>query len=120
MFKRRRFPVEIILICVRWYCKYGITYRDLAEMMQERGVEVDAPIIFRWVQVLCNHRGRPWRYQASPPAYPWLSNDEDGLRHDQGLRSPNRYKRDCRSMIRMYPLLISYPERKNYDDPKLN
>ena len=50
IFKRRRFPVEIILICVRWYCKYGITYRDLAEMMQERGVEVDASTIFRWVQ----------------------------------------------------------------------
>ncbi len=50
MFKRRRFPVAIILVCVRWYCKYGITYRDLAEMMQERGVEVDASTIFRWVQ----------------------------------------------------------------------
>jgi hypothetical protein len=50
MFKRRRFPVEIILVCVRWYCKYGITYRDLAEMMQERGVDVDASTIFRWVQ----------------------------------------------------------------------
>jgi transposase-like protein len=50
IFKRRRFPVEIILICVRWYCKYGITYRDLEEMMQERGVEVDASTIFRWVQ----------------------------------------------------------------------
>jgi len=34
MFKRRRFPVEIILLCVRWYCKYGISYRDLVEMMQ--------------------------------------------------------------------------------------
>ena len=41
LFKRRRFPVEIILLCVRWYCKYGISYRDLAEMMQERGVAVD-------------------------------------------------------------------------------
>jgi transposase, IS6 family len=40
LFKRRRFPVEIILLCVRWYCKYGISYRDLAEMMQERGVAV--------------------------------------------------------------------------------
>ncbi len=47
--KRRRFPVEIILLCVRWYCKYGISYRDLTEMMQERGVEVDALIIMRWV-----------------------------------------------------------------------
>jgi transposase, IS6 family len=50
LFKRRRFPVEIILLCVRWYCKYGISYRDLAEMMQERGVMVDPSTIFRWVQ----------------------------------------------------------------------
>ena len=50
IFKRRRFPVEIILLCVRWYCKYGISYRDLAEMMQERGVAVDPSTIFRWVQ----------------------------------------------------------------------
>jgi transposase, IS6 family len=50
LFKRRRFPVETILLCVRWYCKYGISYRDLAEMMQERGVAVDPSTIFRWVQ----------------------------------------------------------------------
>jgi transposase, IS6 family len=50
MFKRRRFPVEIILVSVRWYCKYGIAYRDLSEMMQERAVNVDASTIFRWVQ----------------------------------------------------------------------
>lgn len=37
IFKRRRFPVEIIMVCMRWYCKYGITYRDLAEMMQAQG-----------------------------------------------------------------------------------
>jgi transposase, IS6 family len=50
LFKRRRFPVETILLCVRWYCKYGISYRDLAEMMQERGVAVAPSTIFRWVQ----------------------------------------------------------------------
>jgi transposase, IS6 family len=50
LFKRRRFPVEIILLCVRWYCKYGISYRDLAEMMSERGVAVAPSTIFRWVQ----------------------------------------------------------------------
>jgi transposase, IS6 family len=50
VFKRRRFPVEIILLCVRWYCKYGISYRDIAEMMSERGVNVDPSTIFRWVQ----------------------------------------------------------------------
>jgi hypothetical protein len=37
IFKRRRVPVEIILLCVRWYCKYSISYRNLTEMMSERG-----------------------------------------------------------------------------------
>jgi transposase-like protein len=35
---------------VRWYCKYGISYHDLAAMMQERGVNVDPSTIVRWVQ----------------------------------------------------------------------
>jgi transposase-like protein len=52
LFKRRRFPVEIILLCVRWYCKYRISYRDLAEMMSERGVAVDPSTIFRWVSAM--------------------------------------------------------------------
>jgi transposase-like protein len=50
LFKRRCFPVEIILLCVRWYCKYGISYRNLAEMLSERGVGVSPSTIFRWVQ----------------------------------------------------------------------
>jgi transposase-like protein len=50
LFKRHRFPVNIILLCVRWYCKYGISYRDLAEMMSERVVSVNPSTIFRWVQ----------------------------------------------------------------------
>jgi transposase-like protein len=50
LFKRRRFPVEIILLCVRWYCKYALSYRDLTEMMQERGVEADPSTIVCWVQ----------------------------------------------------------------------
>jgi transposase-like protein len=64
MFKRRRFPVTIILLCVRWYCKYGISYRDLAEMMQERGVAVNPSTIFRWVQRYApeiEKRIRPYR-----------------------------------------------------------
>ena len=48
MSMRRRFAVDIILVCVRWYCKYGISYRDLAEMMQERGADVDPSTIMRW------------------------------------------------------------------------
>ncbi|MDE4720676.1 hypothetical protein PXW67_28020, partial [Klebsiella pneumoniae] len=36
--------------CLRWYCKYGISYRELQEMLAERGVNVDHSTIYRWVQ----------------------------------------------------------------------
>ncbi len=49
LFKRRRFPAEIILLCMRWYCKYGISYRGLYERMQER-VSTNPSTILRWVQ----------------------------------------------------------------------
>jgi len=49
-FKWRHFQGEMILQCVRWYCKYGISYRDLEEMMKVRGVDVDHTTIYRWVQ----------------------------------------------------------------------
>ena len=49
-FKWRHFAGELILLCVRWYCKYGISYRDLEEMMAERGVAVDHTTLYRWVQ----------------------------------------------------------------------
>jgi transposase-like protein len=39
-FKWRHFEPEIILLCVRWYCRYQLSYRDLAEMMSERGLSV--------------------------------------------------------------------------------
>ena len=35
-FKWRHFEPEIFLLCVRWYCRYQLSYRDLAEMMRER------------------------------------------------------------------------------------
>ena len=49
-FKWRHFSGELILLCVRWYCRYGISYRDLEEMMAERGVGVDYSTLYRWVQ----------------------------------------------------------------------
>jgi transposase, IS6 family len=49
-FKWRHFQGEIILWAVRWYCRYGISYRDIEQMMGERGVPVDHSTIYRWVQ----------------------------------------------------------------------
>jgi hypothetical protein len=49
-FKGRQFEGETVLWAVRWYCRYGISYRDLELMMAERGVSVDHSTIYRWVQ----------------------------------------------------------------------
>ena len=50
MYKGRHFDQEIIILCVRWYVTYKLSYRDLAAMMLERGVAVAPSTIFRWVQ----------------------------------------------------------------------
>jgi len=71
LFKRRRFPVEIILLCVRWYCKYGISYRDLAEMMSERGVSVSPSTIFRWVQRYAPELEKRTRLYQGPRSGSW-------------------------------------------------
>src|SRR5437764_7159370 len=49
-FKWRHYEAEIIVLCVRWYLRYSLSYRDLEEMMRERGLEVDHTTIYRWVQ----------------------------------------------------------------------
>ena len=46
--KRMRFPLQIILVCIRWYAAYALSYRNLEEMMQERGVTVDHSTVNRW------------------------------------------------------------------------
>jgi IS6 family transposase len=47
-FKWRHFVGENILWAVRWYCKYSVSYRDLEEMMEERGVDLDHTTLYRW------------------------------------------------------------------------
>jgi putative transposase len=48
MFKGRHFDRSVILLCVRWYLAYGLSLRDLEEMMAERGILVDHTTIHRW------------------------------------------------------------------------
>jgi putative transposase len=48
-FKGAHFPREIILMCVRWYAAYPLSYRHVEELMEERGVSVDHATIQRWV-----------------------------------------------------------------------
>nr|WP_309402197.1 IS6 family transposase [Aminobacter niigataensis]WMD00137.1 IS6 family transposase [Aminobacter niigataensis] len=48
-FKGRHFDQSVILLCVRWYLAYGLSLRNLKEMMAERGIGIDHSTIHRWV-----------------------------------------------------------------------
>jgi transposase, IS6 family len=45
-----RFPREVIAVAVRWYLRYGLSYRDVEELLAERGIDVDHVTVYRWVQ----------------------------------------------------------------------
>ena len=57
-----RFPPDVILLAGRWYLRYGLSYRDVAELLAERGIDVDHVTIYRWLQkftpLLIGQRGR--------------------------------------------------------------
>jgi transposase-like protein len=45
-----RFPAEVIVVAVRWYLRYGLSYRVVEELLVDRGVEAEHVTIYRWVQ----------------------------------------------------------------------
>jgi IS6 family transposase len=60
-----RFPSDVIVVAVRWYLRFGLSYRDVEELLIERGVEVDHVTIYRWVQrftPLLSDAARPCRH----------------------------------------------------------
>ena len=60
-----RFPPDVIVVAVRWYLRFGLSYRDVEELLIERGVEVDHVTVYRWVQrftPLLAEAARPCRH----------------------------------------------------------
>jgi transposase, IS6 family len=55
------FPPEVIVLSVRWYLRFALSYRDVEELLAERGVEVDHVTVYRWGATLhaAAGRGRP-------------------------------------------------------------
>ena len=47
--KRLHYPLDVMLLCVRWYVAYSLSLRNLEEMMAERGIAVDHSTVHRWV-----------------------------------------------------------------------
>jgi IS6 family transposase len=65
-FKWRHYQGDIILLCVRWYLRYRLSYRDLAEMMRERGLTLDHTTIYRWVQAYAPELEKRTKRQLKP------------------------------------------------------
>ena len=62
-----RFPPDVIVLAVRWYLRFGLSYRDVEELLAERGIEVDHVTLYRWVQhftPLVVDAARPARHTA--------------------------------------------------------
>ena len=57
-----RFPPDVIMLAVRWYLRYGLSYRDVEELLIERGIQVDHVTVYRWV-----HRFVPLLVEAARP-----------------------------------------------------
>lgn len=76
-FKWRHFQSEIILLCVRWYLRYSLSYRDLEEIMLERGLCVDHTTIYRWVQQYAPELDRRCRPYLKRTADSWKVDETD-------------------------------------------
>jgi len=71
LFRGRHFNHSIIILCVRWYTTYKLSYRDWVEMMAERGVDVSHTTILRWVQRFVPEFEKRWRRSARPVGTSW-------------------------------------------------
>src|SRR5271157_5015018 len=71
LFKGRHFDQEIIVLCVRWYLTFKLSFRDLVQMMAERGVLLAHTTILRWVQRYVPDFEKRW--QACPGR--WVTRD---------------------------------------------
>ena len=71
IFKWRHFEPHIILCAVRWYLRFSLSYRDVQELLTERGVEVDHSTIWRWVQRFAPELNQRLRPHLKPTNRSW-------------------------------------------------
>jgi IS6 family transposase len=74
-----RFPPEVIVVAIRWYLRFNLSYRDVEELLVDRGVEVDHVTVFRWVQRFTPLLADAARFVRHAPGDRWFG-DETYLR----------------------------------------
>lgn len=138
-FRGHRFPKDVILLAVRWYCRYPLSYRDVRDMLAERGIMVDAASIYRWVRkfgpeigrrALSRHRswrGLTWHVDETYIrvngrwCYLWRAVDQFGQLIDFRLtarpdaKATRAFLRQARETVRLYqPLTIITDKASTY------
>jgi transposase-like protein len=92
LFKGRRFDREIIVLGVRWRLRFKLSFRDLVEMMAERGLSIAHATIMRWVHHHAPQFERRWNQFAQPAGDSW--------------RVDETYVRVCGEWVYLYRRLI--------------
>lgn len=67
-----RFPPEVIVVAVRWYQRFNLSFRDVEELLVERGVEVDHVTVYRWVQRFTPLLADAARFASRSPGDRWF------------------------------------------------
>jgi len=102
IYRRRRFPVEVIETCVRWYLTYRLSYRDLVSMMAEQGIEVSHTTVMRWVLRYVPEYEARWGRYAKPVQSSWRM-DETAVQvrggHHYLYRAVDKQGRSVHSLL---------------------
>ena len=71
LFKWRQFEPEVILLAIGWYLRFSLSYRDVEELLAERGLSVDHVTVWRWVQRYAPELERRLRRHLKPTNDSW-------------------------------------------------
>jgi hypothetical protein len=111
IYRRRVFDAEVIELCVRWYITYRLSYRDVVEIMAERGVQVAHTTILRWVLRYVPEYEKRWSRFLKPVGTSWRVDETSCCARTAGSRprwpsfakhsgrSLQRYRGRSRSMV---------------------
>ncbi|MEY8663190.1 IS6 family transposase [Ligilactobacillus faecis] len=114
-FKGKQFQQGVIIVAVGYYLRYNLSYREVQEILYDRGINVSHTTIYRWVQEYGKLLYQNWKKKNKKSFYSWKwylyrAIDADGLTLDIWLRK----KRDTQATYAFLKRLV-----KQFDEPKV-
>jgi transposase-like protein len=114
IYRGRKFPSETIELCVRWYLTYRLSYRDLVQMLAERGIVVSHTTIYRWVQQYVPELERRWSRYAMAVDPSWRV-DETAIRSGAAFATYiDRWTSVARPLIHCYAKIAACGPRERF------